>query len=676
MKPGEIIVVRLNHGPGLGRCIEVDDSRVRVAIGRNREARLPLSRVLLECGVNASGHETVEALLQDGESVAAGLDLEELWALICDEGQTFELDDIAELLWTAPPTPAQRVGLLLHLDRNDLRFGKKGTSYLPRSRKEVDELTARQLRQAQNASEAEALTASLVAGEPTPDPTPHQSQLLEQLRGLALFGDDYTRASVAKRFLQTVAPGSSDPQRSAFEALVRAGLYSEDEFLALERASVPDEFDDDALAEAAAIEIAPLLESPGRRDLTHLDIFTIDDPGTEDRDDGLSIEMVNSDEEAVSDGSFRIGVHIADAGSVVKQGTLLDREADRRMSSIYLPERSISMLPPEIAGDKGSLVPGQRRLGLSVLARVTADGEVLDWEVAPSVLTTRAALTYQEVDAAIQDPQVALHEELSTLATISRALRAKRESAGALNLDRDELSVKVDASGDISVEVLRRSGTARGMVAEYMILCNTLLAEFCKQHELPAPYRSQKAPDLDDAITRAPEGPLRWYLTIRKMSPASISTESSAHGGLGVPAYIQASSPLRRYPDLVIQRQVSHFVETGQQLYSKEAIASVAQRAGVQLREIGRLEEDRKKYWFLKYLERKRKAPQDDDRESLYDAIVLDAPPNRAGVLELVQYPFRVRAAFSSTISPGETVCLRLHGVDLWRRVGQFVVAQ
>ena len=242
--------------------------------------------------------------------------------------------------------------------------------------------------------------------------------------------------------------------------------------------------------------------------------------------------------------------------------------------------------------------------------------------------------------------------------------------------ERAEMSIKVRESGEGEVRVLQRPDTAREMVAELMILCNSLLAEFCKQHELPAPYRSQKAPDLDDAITQAPEGPLRWYLTIRKMSPASISTESSTHGGLGAKAYIQASSPLRRYPDLVVQRQISHYVETGQQLYSKEAIASVAQRAEVQLREIGRLEDERKKYWFLKYLDERRQASQNGDGESLYDAIVLDAPPNRAGLLELVQYPFRVRAAFPSTVSPGETVCLRLHGVDLWRRVGQFVVAQ
>ncbi len=675
MKPGEIIVVRLNRGPGLGRFIELDASRVRVAIGRNREARLPLSRVLLECGVAASGHETVEALLQEAETVAAGLDLEEVWTLMSEERQAVSLGDISDILWTAPPTPAQRVGLLLHLDRNDLLFEDKGGSYVPRTNDEVEEMKARQRRRAQNNAEEETLAADLAAGVPTGDPSSHQAQLLDQLRGLALYGDDYTRAPAAKRFLHTFASESRDPQRSAFETLVRVHLFSVDEFLELERASVPVEFGDDALAEAGDIDIAPLVESPGRRDLTHLPVFTIDDDDTVDRDDGLSVEIVRPGDGDTAIESYRIGIHIADAGSIIVQDTSLDREADRRMASLYLPEQTISMLPPAIAGDKGSLVPGQRRLGLSVLVSLSADGEVLDWEVTPSVVTNGEALTYLEADAALEDAGAVRHEELAALTAVSHALRGKRESDGALNLDRDELSVKVATSGDISVEVSKRSGAARTMVAEYMILCNALLAEFCKQHELPAPYRSQKAPDVRDVIAQTPEGPLRWYLTVRKMAPATISTEPSAHGGLGVAAYIQASSPLRRYPDMVVQRQISRFLETGQQLYSKEAIASVAQRADVQLREIGRLEEERKKYWFLKYLDQQRQKSEDEDGESLYDAVVLDAPANRAALLELTRYPFKVRAALPSTVSPGETVCLRLHGVDLWRRVGQFVMA-
>jgi exoribonuclease-2 len=143
-----------------------------------------------------------------------------------------------------------------------------------------------------------------------------------------------------------------------------------------------------------------------------------------------------------------------------------------------------------------------------------------------------------------------------------------------------------------------------------------------------------------------------------------------------VPAYIQASSPLRRYPDLVVQRQISHFLETGEHLYDEEAIASVAQRADVQIRELGRLEEQRRTYWLLKYLDRQRRELEEMGEESLFDAMVLENAQNRSGSLELNDYPFRVRAALPSTAAPGETVTLRLHGVDLWRRVGQFVVAQ
>ena len=213
------------------------------------------------------------------------------------------------------------------------------------------------------------------------------------------------------------------------------------------------------------------------------------------------------------------------------------------------------------------------------------------------------------------------------------------------------------------------------MIAEFMIFYNAMLAEFCKKNELPAPYRSQKAPDLSDIVAQTPEGLLRWYLTVRKMGPATISTEPGAHAGLGVPAYIQASSPLRRYPDLVIQRQVSHFLKTGEKFYSDEEISSVAQRADMQIREISRMEFDREKYWFLKHLDTERRELERAGEESIHEAYVLDNQPNRAGVMDLVQYPFRVRAALGSEVKPGEVVKLRLHSVDLWRRVGQFVVA-
>ncbi|HBJ31400.1 MAG TPA: hypothetical protein DDY93_08565 [Dehalococcoidia bacterium] len=675
MQSGELIVVRLNSGPGIGRFVEADSTRVKIAIGRNKEARLPLARVMLTTGMKAAGHEAVENLTREAETVASELDLTDLWDIVCDDRDALSLEDMAELYWSDEPTSAQRVGLLFHLDRNDLRFTTKGSEYTPRTREEVAELEARRERTARHAEEAVALAECLSSGKLPEEITSHQAHLLDQIRGLAVFGDDYTRAASAKKYLESITDVSRDPQRTAFLTLANAGHISRDEFLALEQAAIPIEFSDDVLAEASSLDVSSQFDDSHRRDLTSLDVITVDDEDTTDRDDGLSIEYVEADIDGVMTDAYRVGIHIADASSIVQPESALDKDADRRMATMYLPERKIWMLPPQVAADLGSLSPGERRLAVSLLATISKDAEVVSWEVTPSIIQSRAALSYDTVDARIADQNAPMHRELSSLRVLAKKIKAKRESTGTPNLDRDELSVKVSESGEITVNVLQRSNPARTMIAEFMIFYNAMLAEFCKKNELPAPYRSQKAPDLSDIVAQTPEGLLRWYLTVRKMGPATISTEPGAHAGLGVPAYIQASSPLRRYPDLVIQRQVSHFLKTGEKFYSDEEISSVAQRADMQIREISRMEFDREKYWFLKHLDTERRELERAGEESIHEAYVLDNQPNRAGVMDLVQFPFRVRAALGSEVKPGEVVKLRLHSVDLWRRVGQFVVA-
>ena len=142
------------------------------------------------------------------------------------------------------------------------------------------------------------------------------------------------------------------------------------------------------------------------------------------------------------------------------------------------------------------------------------------------------------------------------------------------------------------------------------------------------------------------------------------------HVGLGVDAYIQATSPLRRYPDLVMQRQISHFLTVGEPVYSADDISLVAKRAEVQLRDLSRIEEARRRYWFLKYLMLTRlDAPDEAD---LFTAYALENEPRRLAALDLDDYPFRVRADLPNSIEPGTTVTLKLTGVDLWRRHAYF----
>ena len=673
MQQGDIIVVRLDAGPRLARFIETKSNRVRVSIGRNREARLPVSRVVHETGLTAERYEIVEELSQEANAIAKSVDLEEVWDVVCDDGDALTLTDIAELYWADEPSPKQSIGLLFHLLADDIRFARDGSHYLPRDRETVAQTLERLQRQAERAADSEALVAAFKSGELPAELTDYQSSALDQVRGFVLHGDDYNRANPAKRLLEEAGVRGRDLQRQAFQKLVSLGLMREDEHLALEREDITPDFPDEALAQAETIDVAPLTSDPDRIDLTGLLTFSIDDRDTKDRDDALSVEILDSGTDDAA--TYRVGIHITDVGALIPQGSALDIEADRRMSSLYLPEQTISMLPHSVSTDRGSINPGKTRAAISLVAELTADAEVKSWKVTPSVIRSDHALSYQDADRIIADSQHPLHAELGALYELSELLRAQREARGALNFDRDELSVKVDSDGEISVAVIPRNAPARNLVQEYMVLCNSLLAQYCSEAELPAPFRSQAVPDVSDIEAQFPPGHLRSYLMLRRLKPAIVATKPGAHGGLGLRAYTQATSPLRRYPDLMVQRQISHHLRTGETLYDNESVTSIAHRADTQIRQMSRIENQRRQYFFLKWLDARRREAEEAGNQYVLRGVALENPPNRAATVDLVDWPYRTRAALPNSTSPGDEVSLHLHSVDLWRRTAQFTLA-
>ena len=674
MKPGEIIVARMSGGLSIVRVSSMEANRVTVRLRRNKEARLPAERVVLRTGISASDEQDVTRLQELSEGISAEIDVSELWEVVRDEGATLSLEELAELYWGDEPEAAQRIGLLIHLDDNHLHFTRDAKGYTPRSQAALDDLVARRERVARNERSAAELLACLSNGALPPDLDSHQRTLLDHMRGFAVHGEVYTRASLVKGLLNSLERSGGDLQKLAFELLVRTGIFGEDEPLELERAGIEEVFSQAALDEAAKIRPEALTADTSRRDLTAVHAFTIDDEGTRDRDDALSLHVESSEG---GDVVYIVGVHITDAGALISAGNALDQESDRRMATLYMPERKVPMLPPEVSEEKGSLHPGETRAALSLNVRLSDSGKVLDWELSPSIISTRAAFSYEEADAAIVDSTHPFNEPLANLSRLAQALRTTREEAGAVSLDRPEMSIKLDAEGNIMVDVVARATPSRMLVSEFMILCNTLMAEFCIREDIPASYRSQPAPDLSDFDSEAggrgemSDGPLSWYLTMKRLPAADIGTVPLAHGGLGVPAYIQVTSPLRRYPDLVMQRQISRYLERHEPLYSIEEIASVAQRADVQLRELGKIEENRRRYWFLKHI--KGQADEPNGQPLMFDAVVLENEPRRAALLELAEYPFRVRAQLPDSVSPGDTVVLQLRGTDLWQRIGYFV---
>ena len=678
MKPGELVATRMSGGITIARVVDVDTSRVRVAVRRKKEARLPIERIIISTQIIAEDDEEVANFRRQSEEIADTVDIAELWEVVSDDQTALPFNDLSELYWGVDAAAAQQVALLLCLDKDTLYFEDGKAGYSPRAPTAVEETLARRRRQAQQSDEADDLLACLERGELPPTLTSHQQMLIDSIRVFAAFGDDYTRSALVKAFLNKMERKTGNLQRLAFEVLVSCAEFAADEPLELVRDDIVEAFSDEALAAAESVSDTQLLDDANRIDLTALPTVTIDDADTQDRDDALSLERLN-----VEDGGaerFRLGVHITDAGALIPQDSVLDEEANRRMATLYIPDRKIPMLPTVVSHDKGSLEAGKCRAALSLLADVSADGEILRYEVKPSVIVSDAALSYDEADAAISDADEPYHDLLANLHTLTEALKQQREAAGAINIDRAELLIKMESPDDVQVKVVQRDSPARQMVAECMVLCNSLLASFCRDNEIPASYRSQSAPDLSDLGAGLPSGveigeggPLRQYLMMRRFAPADTRTAPAPHGGLGVSAYIQATSPLRRYPDMVMQRQITHYLRSGEPLYSVEDISSVAGRADMQIRAMSKLEDERRRYWLLKFFKLRMEKAPDDEEATFFKAVVLENQPRRSAMLELADYPFRVRARLPDAIFPGETVTLHLHSVDLWEKRANFI---
>ena len=668
MLPGEILVARLSGGATIVRFREERNGRVSVLLGRNKVARIPSERVMLATSVLADEAERFEEFCDNARDASSEIDLSEVWDVLTDEQGESSLEDLAELYWPASPGALELTALLLCLERASDLFLSGTGKYRPRTREELANLLERRRREAENAREAQALVEAMSAGRLPEAMSVHQDSLLDALVGYAVHGEELPRRRVARELVEASSPAIRDLQRACFEMLVSTGVFDADESLELRRAGIRSDFPSEALEEGRAVAAVFAPSGSDREDLTHLDAVTIDDEETADRDDALSLEVFES--------GYRLGVHIADAGALVPRGGPMDLEADRRMASLYLPERTIPMLPDTLTRGAGSLDPGEERTAVSLLADVTQEGDVTRWSVVPSTIRSAAALSYDEVDGLLQTggPRRPTMEGLHRLAG---ALRRKREARGAVNLDQPEMNVKVRATGEIEVSVRDRSAPANQIVAELMILCNSLLARFCSENGLPAVYRSQRRPDLSDVpdLSGADERAapvMNRYNIARRMQAARVSTDPMAHEGLGVSAYLQATSPLRRYPDLVVQRQVGGFLASGKPVYEPGEVESVAHRAEVQIRELSRIEEGRRRHWFLKYLRGARLSPGGSD---VFEAVVLDNGGRRNALLELLEFPFRVRAELPRSTAAGEVVTLRLQGVDLWRRVGLFVHA-
>lgn len=333
-------------------------------------------------------------------------------------------------------------------------------------------------------------------------------------------------------------------------------------------------------------------QKEGRKDLTDQLIVTIDGADAKDLDDAISLVKTET--------GYCLGVHIADVSSYVEENTPLDLEARERGTSVYVVDRVVPMLPPFLSNGLCSLNPHVERLTVSCEMNIDEQGKVIDAQLFPSVIKTSYRLTYEGVNRVLDEQEEEKDEKLKQMLFLmkecAQKVRAQRYEKGAIDFERDEAKILVNEEGNPVDIVSRVRGEAERIIEDFMILANESVANHTKWLEIPSLYRVHEAPDAEkirhlSGMTRVLgyiikgsaqsihpsvlQKCLEWFkdqesfpvisaIMLRSMSKARYDAKCLGHFGLGLEEYTHFTSPIRRYPDLVVHRMLHKYSFQGE----------------------------------------------------------------------------------------------------------------
>jgi ribonuclease R len=366
-----------------------------------------------------------------------------------------------------------------------------------------------------------------------------------------------------------------------------------------------------------------------REDFRNVTTFTIDPKDAKDFDDALSIRPIKP-------GLWEVGVHIADVTHYVKEGSVIDKEAEKRATSVYLVDRTIPMLPERLCNFICSLRPDEEKLAFSVIFDMNEKGEVKDSRIVHTVIKSDRRFTYEEAQKVIETGEGDYKEEILELNKLAQILRKQRLTAGAIDFDRVEVKFEIDETGKPLSVYFKESKEANKLIEEFMLLANRTVAE--KIGKVPKnkkakvfPYRIHDLPDPDklenlnwfinrfgykirtsgtktevsksinrllDDIKNKKEQNLVETVSLRAMQKARYSTHNIGHYGLAFDYYTHFTSPIRRFPDMMVHRLLTRYLAGGRTAQETkyeelcdhssemEQIAANAERASVKYKQV------------------------------------------------------------------------------------------
>jgi exoribonuclease-2 len=583
--------------------LEVKDKRLRILTENNREMNLSANRL----SHKASGRldlsqgrqkavETLKKISQRREALIGQVDIKELWEVLNTEQEWIDLETMTGFCFPNSPTHDHESAVMRAFFKNRLYFKFYPDRFYPYTQEQVEQIldqreeTERKNRIVQAGAD---WLKGMLQDRHGSAAASADNEIVEILKSLYLYEKDSPYYDLGKAMLSKAELSDMDV---VFQVLVKAGVWDTNENIDLIKLEVPVTFPPHVqeaalrLAEEARDYLTAAPAAVSRTDLSALSMMTIDGQATLDFDDAISLEREGD--------GFRLGVHIIDVAQFIARGDAIDQEALARGSSIYMPDYRIPMLPRCLAEDRCSLKAGALRPAITTRVRLSAGLDILSWEILPSIVRVDQQLTYYDANLMSED-----HPDIIVLKDFAAKFRRFRHDAGAVQISLPEIHVWINADGEVAVNRINRESPGRMLVSEIMIMTNWLGAKYLADRGKPSIYRSQPAPK-DRLYTGEEYDLFKNVMQRRLLNRFILNTTPEHHSGLGLETYTTATSPIRKYCDLVTQRQIRAALKI-ETPYSEDEIDKIIQRLEQPMGNVARIQQRRLRYWILKYLEKR-----------------------------------------------------------------------
>ena len=600
MEPGNIVEFIDRQKIKCAVVLDVKKMKLRLLTEGNREVNVSAGRLAhkgdTRLDLSMGRDKLVDALKKTAtrrKELISDINIEELWDVLNSEQEWIDLPTMTEFCFPDNPGRDHEAAVIRAFfhDRQYFKFNLDG--FFPNSEAQVEKLKVQaeeNERKNRIIDKGGAWLKSIINSE-NPAPSDEHLETIKILKSHYLYDKESPHYESSRQILAKAGITNTD---IVLKLLVKLGVWDEDENLNLLILNIPQEFSREATEQAAELIQShshhDISIKEERKDFTRLPMITIDGQATLDFDDALSIQTDN--------GQHIVGIHIADVGHFVKKGDPVDQAAIERVSSIYMPDRKIPMIPPFLAEDLCSLKAGKNRPAISVMARVTPAAEVVDFEIIPSIVKVKHQLTYFDANQLVEEDH-----GIRTLFELAKKFQQNRLDRGAVQITLPEINVWIDEDGSLNVSKTNRESPGRLLVAELMIMANWLMARYLSSKGIHAIFRTQAGPK--ERLFRNNEGTLfQNWMQRKHLSRFILNPEPESHSGLGLEAYVTASSPIRKFFDLATQRQL----RAGLRLeppYKTNEIEHIIQTLEQPMRTVSRIQYQRHRYWLLKYLEDK-----------------------------------------------------------------------